>query len=91
MLFVSHTDDSFKPFEWISNVLESVLVNFMAVNIDAAYLCRNKQRAIFYVYAASAVAPFKLKANSPEQVEEFVDQFKGLGPSRLPPRVLQQG
>ena len=32
----------------------------------------------FYTYAASALAPFKTKANSPKQVEEFVDQFKGL-------------
>ena len=58
--------------------MESVLVNFMTVHIGSAYLCRNKEGRIFYTYAASAVAPFKTKANSPKQVEEFVDQFKGL-------------
>ena len=48
------------------------------IQLECSYLCRNKEGTIFYVYAASAAAPFKTKANSPEQVEEFVDQFKGL-------------
>ena len=47
MLFVSHADDSFKPFEWVNDVMESVLVNFMAVNIGAAYLGKTKRERSF--------------------------------------------
>ena len=71
-------DDAFDVYEWITDTLSSLLVNFMAVNIGCAYLCRNKEGTIFYVYAASAVAPFKTKVNSPEELEKFADQFKSM-------------
>ena len=58
--------------------MESVLVNFMAVNIGAAYLSQNKEGTKFYTYACPALAPFKTKANSAKDVEDFIERFKGL-------------
>ena len=39
---------------------------------------QNKEGTKFYTYAASAVAPFKTKANSAKDVEDFFERFKGL-------------
>ena len=40
-------------------------------------MSKNKEEQLFYTYACPALAPFKLKTNSVEDLEAFIDRFKG--------------